>query len=85
MAKQKIITFVPIIALATVIAVLLRLNGSAEMGCLLSRKYSRQSKTMPSGLPEFILVTGLKPVHMAKFPARLPTSGLEKPRSREPS
>ena len=34
--------------------------------------------------PAFIPVTGLKS-HMAKFPARLPRSRFEKPRSREPS
>ena len=63
--------FTPIIALATLIAESLQLNGMLMIWKI--------QQTMQDDA-EFI-----RRVHMAKFPARLPRSRLEKPRSREPS
>ena len=56
--NTEIFTFAPIImASATPKAVSLQLN---RMLILWYGKYNRQCKTMPSGPPEFIPVTGLK-------------------------
>ena len=59
MAKQKIITFVPFIALATVIAVLLQLNG---MFIIWKIQQAKQDNAIRGSRihPAFILVTGLK-------------------------
>ena len=59
MAKQKIITFVPFIALATVIAVLLQLNG---MFIIWKIQQAKQDNAIRASRihPAFILVTGLK-------------------------
>ena len=59
--NTKIITFAPTIALATLKAVSLQLNGMLGLWC---GKHSRQCRTTPSGPsrihPAFIWVTGLK-------------------------
>ena len=92
--KHKIITLTPIIALATLIAVSLQLNGIAydventagnARRCRI--RFRRRITSRFTGIP--VLVTGLKcSVYGFKFSAghRLATkSWLEKPRYREPS
>ena len=54
MAKHKVTTFAPIIALATLKAVSLLSNGM-----LMMKKIQRQSKTMQNSFEELIPVTGL--------------------------
>ena len=79
MVKHKVITFAPVTALETLKAVSLLSNGM-----LMMKKIQRQSKTMQNSFEELIPVKGWT-VEMAAFPARLPRSLLEKPRSRQPS
>ena len=66
MAKQKIITFVPFIALATVIAVLLQLNG---MFIIWKIQQAKQDNAIRGSRihPAFILVTRLKSVIWQNF------------------
>ena len=69
--NTKIITFAPIIALATLLSCI----TAVKLGCLWRGKYRGQCKTTPSGPPKSFL---------AKVSARLPRSRLEKPRSPAP-
>ena len=83
MAKHKILTFGPILALVTLKAVSLQLNG-----ILMMWKIQEAKKTMPSGLPEFIPpfipLTGMK-CSYGKISSLLTEISVGKPRSREPS
>ena len=75
MRNTEIITFAPIIAFATLKAVLLQLTGMLMMSKL---QQAMQDDAIWARIhPALIPVTGLKS-HMAKFPARLPRSRLEK-------
>ena len=97
MAKRNlVITFAPIMALATLLAVSLQFNG-----LLMIWKLIRQSKTMPFGPPccvmkprchviDHLTQTLLRRIHPGNldevfiwqnFPASLPRFRLEKPRS----
>ena len=82
MRNTKIITFAPIIAFATLKAVSLHLTG---MFMMRKMHQAMQDDAIRARIhPAFIPLTGLKS-HMAKFPARLPRSRLEKTEIREPS
>ena len=86
--NTKIITFAPIIASATLKAVSLQLNEMLMMWKIQQAMPGKQSQTLPSGPLEFIPLLSRLPgwsVHMAKFPARLRRSRMEKSRSWEPS
>ena len=75
MRNTKIITFAPIIAFATLKAVSLQLTGMIMMRKI---QQAMQGDAIWARIhPAFIPVTGMKS-HMAKFPALLPRSRLEK-------
>ena len=75
MRNTKIINFAPIIAFATLKAESLQLTGMLMMGKI---QQAMQDDSIWARIhPAFIPLTGLKS-HMAKFPARLPRSRLEK-------
>ena len=75
MRNTKIINFAPIIAFATLKAVSLQLTGMLMMGKI---QQAMQDDSIWARIhPAFIPLTGMKS-HMAKFPARLPRSRLEK-------
>ena len=67
MAKHKNITFSPILALATLIAVSLQLNGMLMMWKIQQAMQGYAIRTAARVHPAFIPVTGLKCLYGKKF------------------